>query len=241
MRADLRVLWIEDSEEFFKSNLERLQIELSDYGISVEFEYCQDAKRIKQELRNDQNRFVRYDLFFVDYALSYGIKGNTIIEDLRKMMETDILFYSSDRIAELSETVQKKHQAFMGIYTAERSDFVKMALRLIKKNTRRFLSLTTIRGTIMEHTSENDFVVDSYLRKKYDSLDEARKTRIKEVLSYYFSTYKKLASEKCPILENFMLGEDTIQNLLKLPAFLLPLKVKYQIASIMMDEDEQLK
>ena len=66
MRADLRVLWIEDSEEFYKSNLERLQLEISDFGVSVAFDYCKDAKRIKQELRDDQKGFVKYDLYITE-------------------------------------------------------------------------------------------------------------------------------------------------------------------------------
>lgn len=236
MRADLRVLWIEDSEEFYKNNLERLQLEISDFGVSVAFDYCKDAKRIKQELRDDQKGFVKYDLFFVDYALSYGIKGNTIIEDLRKMMETDILFYSSDRISELTEAIQRKQQVFMGVYTAERNDFVKMALRLIKKNSRRLLSLTTIRGTIMEQTSENDFIVDSYLRKRFNSVDEKCKAEIRAVLNECSLHHKSMDHKFNPVIQGFIDGKETMDNLLKAPTFLLPLRAKYKIVSLMLQE-----
>lgn len=240
MRADLRILWIEDSEEFYKSNLERLQLELSDYGVSVMFDYCKDAKRIKQELRDDQKRFVKYDLFFVDYALSYSIKGNTIIEDLRRMIETDILFYSSDRISDLTEAIRRKQQVFMGVYTAERNDFVKMALRLIKKNSRRLLSLITIRGTIMEQTSENDFIVDSFLRKRFNSVDENCKAEIRGVLSECSSHHKSMEHKFNPVVQGFIEGKETIDDLLKVPSFLFPLRAKYKIVSLMLREGGEI-
>ena len=43
MRADIRVLWVEDTQRFYKTNSDTLKMFSEDLGINIEFVYSQDA------------------------------------------------------------------------------------------------------------------------------------------------------------------------------------------------------
>ena len=83
MRYDLRVLWVEDTPTFYKETKEILEMFAEDNGISLRFDYIENTNEFFDKIKNNVQGFKLYDIFFVDYSLSYGIVGSELIKILR--------------------------------------------------------------------------------------------------------------------------------------------------------------
>ena len=194
-------------------------------------------------MSNNEDGFKLFDIYFIDYSLSWGIVGSTLISMLRKKkINADILFYSSDKEKSIRETIEKNVGLFEGVYVANKNNFDDKSYMLISKNAKRLTSLSNIRGYLMDQTSENDFTVKSYIMEKFESLTPEQKDEITAILTDYMENKKDKFS---------MLIDDTLEKLKKngikninkvlgLSSELFPIELKYEIFAKMIEFDNAL-
>lgn len=205
---DLNILWVEDTSTYYEEAKEILEGYAQDSGISVKFHYIQDVKDFYKKMSNNEDGFKLFDIYFIDYSLSWGIVGSTLISMLRKKkINADILFYSSDKEKSIRETIEKNVGLFEGVYVANKNNFDDKSYMLISKNAKRLTSLSNIRGYLMDQTSENDFTVKSYIMEKFESLTPEQKDEITAILTDYMENKKDKFS---------MLIDDTLEKLKKM-------------------------
>lgn len=238
MRYDLRIMWVEDTPTFFRETKEILEMFAEDNGISLQFDYIENASEFFERMQYDVQGFKLYDVFFVDYSLSDDIVGSSLIKLLRdEKMDSDILFYSSERESDIRETVISNLGSFEGVYIANRTNFEEKSNYLINKNARRLTSLSNIRGFLMDQTSENDYTIKSYILRNYAKLSSEQKQVISEMLLTYIRTkvqdFNANANEEIVKLENA--GIKNINQTLKMMDELFPLKLKYSIFQKMVE------
>lgn len=185
MRENIGILWVEDSKSYYEEAKEILSMYASDKGILIDYKYVENAVSLFEELEKQAQGFQRYDICFVDYALSLpdGKTGENIIRELRqKEISTDILFYSSENISDIRETIQKDLSSFEGVYVADRDSFEEKSNLLLNKNSKKLYSVNNIRGILMNETSENDYIMQSYILREYPSLSDEQKREITELI-----------------------------------------------------------
>ena len=232
MRYDLRVLWIEDTASYYNESKEILEMFAEDERIKLKFKYFQDATQFIQQVKMDSDGFKLYDLIFIDYTLSNGIVGSTVIESLRDVqLDSDILFYSSEHEADIREIIKDNIGSYEGVYIASRNNFNDKACYLIKKNSRRLTSLASIRGFLMDQTSENDFTMKSYILQKYDRLTSDQQQTISMMLKKSIDCKREkiaaVAKEQINSLDKN--GISNINKAMNIMTALFPIEERYQV------------
>lgn len=238
MRYDLKLLWVDDVDTYYKENKEIIEMYVDDLGLSVQIEYIQNAQELLDRLGKEQSGFKTFDMFFIDYSLSLGILGSNVIKQLRNSnVDSDILFYSSEHEADIREAVTKDLGSFEGVYIANRNNFDEKSNYLIKKNSKRLSSLSNIRGLLTDQTSQNDFIVTSYVLHKFKNLTEAHKTEIKQMILDFMKEQKRdfIDSTEIEIDKIEASGVLDIKKLFRLRNFLFPLDLKYQMFQKMVE------
>lgn len=240
MRYDFNVLWIEDSSAWLETAKEGLDIIIEDFGYLTNYKIIEsNMNELKMAIEKESSGFKLYDLIFVDYNISgEDIHGDDVIECLRKAdIDADILFYS-DKFAKIED--QKKTVAdygFDGIYVTTKENFNGMAVKLYKKNIHNLNSILNIRGLLTDKTSENDFIMNSYLRQNIKKLTPENKQildrEIKSILQNQINEAKegiekgnKILSDKTSIATS---------KLFDLPSFIFSISNKYKIFSKMLE------
>lgn len=232
MRYDLKILWVEDTKEFFEEERDILKMSAEELGVALAFEYVENAKIFLEKMEVNASGFKLYDICFVDYNLSQRIFGDVLIKLLRsKRMDSDVLFYSSEYESKIREVIKKDLGAFEGVFTANRDNFEDKANYLINKNARNLTKLSNIRGFLMDQTSENDYTMKSYILRNFDKLSSNEKAEISE---FVLDSIKKLVqrfSRNSDILINELEtnGINDIKRFMKTMSDIVPLKLKYQI------------
>lgn len=230
MTYDLCIYWVEDTPVWANSVKSLLTYPLQDTGVMVNFISESNANTAKAEIANSCKGFKKYDLFFIDYNISSDIDGKDIINSLRSNnVDVDILFYSADREKEIRSIIASNLTEFEGVYVANRDTFPEKALALIEKNARKLLSIQNIRGKLMDSTSENDFIIKSYIIEKYKKLTSEQKSEVCNAVKSYLSihiepTCKKIQDTCNEIKET---GITKIKDFMSLPSYIVPLELKY--------------
>lgn len=237
MRHDLSIYWIEDTPTWRGATEKVLKLELLGSGITVDFKCENNTDTARREIENSCIGFKKYDLFFVDLNISSDIDGTQIINALRKNhIDVDILFYSADKEKNIREAVSQDFSSFEGVYIANRKTFQEKAIALIEKNARKLLSIQNIRGKLMDCTSENDFIITSYILEKYKDLTKEQKKELDEIIKEYFNkniveNAEKIKNE-CDRISKC--GVSKIKDFINQPSFIVPLELKYLIFSSML-------
>lgn len=243
MRYDLNILWVEDTATYYEVTKEILKIYAEDNGISLKFHYIQDVNEFFERIKNNEKGFRLYDIFFIDYSLSSGIVGSQLITDLRaKNIDSDILFYSSDKESEIRRIIEEDIGSYEGVYVANRDNFDDKSYLLINKTAKRLTSLANIRGYLMDQTSENDFTVQSYILYRFDQLTLLQKQEISNMLLEYIKTKKREFTEKVDnqIQQLEEGGIKNIKKVLDLSSDIFPISLKYKIFAKMLEYDSAL-
>ena len=199
MRYDMRVLWVEDTPKFYKETKDIIEMFAEDMGLVIDFKYIQNVEEFMQNIGNEKNGFKLFDIYFIDYTLSNGVVGDSVIKELRKEeVDADVLFYSSEHERDIRSTIIDDLNSFQGVYIANRDNFEEKSTFLLKKNARRLLALNNIRGLLMDQTSENDYTVNSYILRKFDELTTEQKISISKMLEEYISKKSNELGEQIP-------------------------------------------
>lgn len=232
MRYDIKMLWVDDLPTWYNQTKEIVEMDVEDQNLLAEIEYISNCQELLYKIDQEQDGFKVYDMFFIDYALSDNITGSNIIKLLRDMdINSDILFYSSDNEDQIRDTIKKDLGSFEGVYVANRTNFRDQSQKLIKKNAKRLLSISNIRGVLMDQTSENDYIILSYIQEKFNSLDKEYKKEINSmVLNHLISDktkYDNIYNKEVKKIQDQ--GITNIKKFLGLPSSLVPLDLKYRI------------
>lgn len=234
MNYDINVLWIEDTGNWLNPTKDLFMEQIEDIGLLTNIRTITNKKEIRK-LPDIINReavgFKIYDIIFVDYNISgENITGDNLIKIFRKEgIDADILFYS-DKLTQSSQKEKMKAFEFSGVYLSSKDSFIRDALYLYKKNSRKLTSLLNIRGLLMDKTSENDYVIKSYLLEKFDNLPDNVKKQIFITITQQLKEkimWAKNSIEKAEKLVNK--NEYTIKKLTGLPDFIFPIKDKYTL------------
>lgn len=252
MRYDLNILWVEDSSVYYEEAKEILETYAEDCGISLNFKHIFDVSVFFDIFDKNEKGFNLYDMYFIDYTLSSSIignkeqssniLGNQIISFLRsKSIDSDILFYSSDKESEIKKIIEEDILSYEGVYIANKDSFDEKSFKLIRKNVKRLTSLSNIRGYIMDHTSENDFTIKSYIMSRFNNLSENQKKEISDLVLDYIKQRRNFldtrVAEEINKLEEE--GIKNIKNVMKYDSFLLPIRLKYIIFAKMIESDPE--
>lgn len=232
MRYDLRILWVEDTPTFYNVAKENLEMQAEDNGFSLMFDYIEDTKDFFEKMKNDAQGFKLYDIFFVDYSLSNGVIGSSLIKNLRKeSVDSDILFYSSENESDIREEIIENLGSYEGVYVANKTNFDEKSNYLINKNARRLTSLSNIRGFLMDQTSENDYTIKSYILRNFSKLSKDQKEEISKMLLNFMNnkleTFENKATNEIETLKKS--GIIKIKDTMDMMDELFPIKLKYQI------------
>lgn len=234
MRENISILWVEDSKSYYEEAKDILKMHAEDKGIQVNFKYVENAFSLLEELDKQAQGFQIYDICFVDYALSMpdNKTGENIIRELRqKKVGTDILFYSSENITTIRETIKQDLSSFEGVYVADRDTFEDKSKLLLNKNSKKLYSVNNIRGILMNETSENDYIMKSYILKEYSTLLDEQKVEItkliKEKILSKASNIDDISKKLLKRIEDEHLLE--AKKILNIANDLLGLKDKYEI------------
>lgn len=248
MRSDINILWIEDSPKWQKTAEKLFLLKTAEYGLITDIQYIsEEIPSLFERIKKEAVGYKKFDIIFVDYNISGNdsnesntITGDKLIEEFRKYnIDADILFYSENlkESADFQKDEKKKillnsSVAFEGIYLSNRKDFQENALKLYKKNIRKLTSMLNIRGLLTDKTSENDFVMNSYLLEKFDNLPDDLKQIIVIKLASSIKVQIKFVKNKIEKAEELMNAENyKFKQIYDLPDFILPIANRYQLFS----------
>lgn len=234
MRENIGVLWVDDTKEYYDEAKEILEMYALDKGIKINFEYVQNAELLLNKLELQEEGFQIFDICFIDYALSLPSNetGDSIIKKLRQnKIGTDILFYSSENLSTIRDIIQRDISSYEGVYVANRDNFDEKSSQLLDKNAKKLYSINNIRGLLMNETSENDYIMKSYILKKYNALNDEQKTEISEYIKEtILSKITKLSSQCEKIIKKIEQNKIIDANkILNIANDLLDLKEKYMV------------
>lgn len=230
MRNDLNILWIDDAQRWQKEQNDILKMDIEEMSISSNIQLVNKGKDVLEDLKKQEKGFKIYDIIIIDYSLSNGVVGDSVIALLRSnKVDCDILFYSADKKNDLKQIIFEN--GFEGIYLCNRENFRDKVISLIEKNVRKQTSISNIRGLLMDQTSENDYIINSYILTKYSGLSGSQK----EEINKFILTEINLANDA--FVENYQRAKkeleskdiSNINKFLKLPNYILPLELKYRI------------
>lgn len=241
MRCDIRILWVEDTPLFYRETREILEMVIDNMGINVLFDYIEDVNILTSQLEAEENGFKKYDIFFIDYSLSRGVLGTEIIKILRTIdIDSDILFYSSEKESEIRNAIQNDLNIFEGVYIANKNNFEEKSYHLIQKNAKRLTSLANIRGFLMDQTSENDFIMSSYVMSKFNGLTDKQKETILEFVRNNVELQKNRINNEIANYEKIInsVSENQMKKIMNLPSYLMPIDLRYAIFTTILDMDQ---
>lgn len=249
MRYDIQVLWIEDTAKFYEEAKDILEMYAEDLGLTINFNYVENVDLFMKRIDQEKKGFKIYDMFFVDYSLSAkttvdgkSIVGSNVIRELRKRdVDSDILFYSSENEGDIRDIVAGDLSSYEGVYIANRKNFRDKSHYLLEKNAKKLLSLANIRGVLMDHTSENDYTVKSYILRKFDKLTPDQKIDISNCILTFI---KDKSNDFKEHTENLIakLEKENITNIKKLMNEmdeLVPIKLKYEVFQMMANFNQE--
>ncbi|WP_339260193.1 hypothetical protein MKZ12_09930 [Paenibacillus sp. FSL R5-0713] len=232
MRYDLKLLWIDDVDTYFNATKEIIEMYVEDLGLTIHIEYIQDARLFSEKIRKEAAGFKTFDMFFIDYSLSFGIVGSSLIKELRTMnIDSDILFYSSEHEEDIRKTISSDLGSYEGVYIANREKLYEKSTYLIQKNSKRLSSLSNIRGLLTDQTSQNEFIVNSYLLKEYPKLNDQQQKEIAELVltSMKFQKLDFDSSAEKEILKIENEERLNIRSMFRMRNFLFTLEMKNQM------------
>lgn len=235
MNTTYKILWIDDSEDFYESTEELVMDVVNNNNMLSKIQYYVHYKDFKQnELdKFDAVVFNQYDQIIIDYALS-GITGDQIIRELRaRNIYTDVVFYSSE-FDKMREEMKGTDQ-LDGVFFADRNDLTTVVDRVIKKNLRREYDIANIRGLIMDNSSEFDYICRITAVALFDQLDDDKKREIEEKARGFVGNAKQQSEGNFCELEKKH-GKSYVKKAIESVEYVMSNKDRYQLMAMILHE-----
>ncbi len=193
MRLDFNILWVDDQPQLVDGQRKTLQRVMAQEGFDLKPTFCTTLDEVKSFLAQDLFRD-EIDLILVDWDLGGGLKGQTVIAEIREVVPyKDIIFYSANvNVAELRKASYEA--ANEGVFFVTRNDLVDEASHLFGSVIKKVLDLDHIRGIVMGATSDVDHMARECLKLAHDLLDDAGKAGV-------LTEMVELLNNKAPDLE----------------------------------------
>ena len=153
MDINYKILWFEDTDESFETLSRRTERYVNSRNLRCKIDRVwgeSDFDLASLDLNS-------YDILVVDLRLSEGSKGFEIIKEIRNgSFVNDVLFYSGEGIDAL-DSIMREHR-LEGVFISDRNNkaFLPKIKQLIDKSIRRSENVISIRGVVMDATSEFD-------------------------------------------------------------------------------------
>ena len=239
MKIDYKVLWIEDHFKGIKNHIEGLRKKLLKYGFTLIVD-----KRLsisKDELDDLGSKLLKYnpyDMILFDYDLGNSQTGDTIANELRKIIFTDMIFYSGKPNLELRKILFDK--MIEGVYVVNRTHLNDEVWPIIEDQVKRICDINSMRGVLLDEMSKIDLEIRQLLKTKYDALD--KKDQTKQV-----NKYTKKLKERVVALEKIIshIDEETFSTMVVNPFEIEFNQVRCRLKSItkneLFDDSNELK
>lgn len=235
MNTTYKILWIDDSEDFYESTEELIMDVVNDNNMLPTIRYYIHYEEFKQEELDkfDAVVFNQYDQIVIDYALS-GITGDQIIRELRaRNIYTDVVFYSSE--FEKMREEMKNTDLLDGVFFADRNDLTVIIDRVIKKNLRREYDIANIRGLIMDNSSEFDYICRITAVALFDLLNDDKKREIEEKARGFVGEAKQQSEGNFSELEKKQ-GRTYVRKAIESVEYVMNNKDRYQLMAMILHE-----
>ena len=160
MNLIYRILWFDDTAEFFDSlDREPFEEEVRSWGFVPEIEIVNTPDEFMAKQPWD-----RYDLIVVDYILGDKVPhGEEFIKQIRNHnVYTEIIFYSTNPSSDLWKLIHEKQ--LEGCFVANRQVILEKLQSVALQSVRKVLDLNNMRGMVMAEVGDIDQVLDSILR-----------------------------------------------------------------------------
>jgi len=163
MNINYNILWVENEPEWYKDTKESVEYILKEEGFKLKCTYKSTMKEIDELfLRNGLKNF---DLILIDLSLNNGERGNTIIEYIRtNKVFTEVFFYSQN-IEEVKNTIRNNELEGVYISKRDRVDFENKFEIVFKTTIKKVQDVSAIRGLVMAETSKLDRKIESIILK----------------------------------------------------------------------------
>ena len=235
MNTTYKILWIDDSEDFYESTEELVMDVVNNNNMLTKIQYYVHYKDFKQKELDkfDAVVFNQYDQIIIDYALS-GITGDQIIRELRaRNIYTDVVFYSSE-FDKMREEMKGTDQ-LDGVFFADRNELTTVVDRVIKKNLRREYDIANIRGLIMDNSSEFDYICRITAVALFDLLNDDKKREIEEKAREFVGEAKQQSEGNFSELEK-KLGRTYVRKAIESVEYVMSNKDRYQLMAMILRE-----
>jgi CheY-like chemotaxis protein len=169
MRLNFNVLWVEDQIKYVESIKERISLLLDKEGFNLQVLFADSVENAKINLSDDIYGD-HIDLILMDYDLGSAIKGDTGLEEVRRIFPyKDIVFYSS-QAEDLAELVANKK--IEGIFCSTRQDIADTVEKIFEVLVKKVLDIEHSRGIVMGATSDIDQFINDCLVLLFDESSE---------------------------------------------------------------------
>lgn len=210
MRLNFNILWVDDQPHLVDAQRRALQRVMAEEGFDLNPTFCQTVAEVKGQLADDIFRD-EIDLILVDWDLGGGLKGETVISEIREDVPyKDIVFYSANAdVGQLRKASFDAEQE--GIYFVTRADLVEEVRQLFGSMIKKVLDLDHTRGIVMGATSDVDQMARECLQLAHDLLDGAGRANVLDEMV-------ALLTKKVPDLQkrvDKLTGTPDVPNILK--------------------------
>lgn len=237
MNTTYKILWIEDSEDFYDTTEGLISEIVQDNSMVPQIKYYSQYQQYQAEelVSFDAEIFNQYDQLIIDYALS-GITGDQVIRELReRQIYTDIVFYSSE--FQKMQDELKNGVPLDGVFLADRDDLTRIVNNVIKKNIRREYNIANVRGLIMDSSSEFDYICRITAVDLFEKLSDPKKDEIIQKAIMFVTEAEKQSSQNFEKLKKKH-GKSFINEAMNSVEYVMSNKNRYEIMALILKEYE---
>lgn len=235
MNTTYKILWIDDSEDFFDSTEELIMDTVRANNMVPEIKYYVHYEAfLESEIEGfDAEIFNQYDQLIIDYALS-GITGDEIIRGLRERhIYTDVVFYSSE-YQKMQDEMRGTNQ-LDGVFFADRNDLTVIVDRVIKKNLRREYNIANVRGLIMDNSSEFDYICRITAVALFDLLNPEKQAEIEEIAKGFVGSAQQQSTQNFDDLKKKK-GRTYVKKAIESVEYVMSNKDRYSLMALILRE-----
>jgi hypothetical protein len=174
VRLDFNVLWVEDQPAAVAAQIRAIERKMAEEGFQLRPEMCTNIDEVRGRLADDLFKD-EVDLILVDWELGRGVKGQTVITQIRReIYYKDIVFYSA--VTDIATLKRASYgEGHEGVYFVQRDELVAEVTDLFYSMIKKVLDLDHTRGIVMGATSDVDHLVRECLMLAHGLLDDAGK------------------------------------------------------------------
>ncbi|MCH5148153.1 MAG: response regulator [Clostridiales bacterium] len=183
MRQEYKIIWIEDEPDEIDVHIKLVEDVVTSRCLKLvgADKIYTSIKSFEKEIleKYSAEDFSDFDLILVDFNLSHSkLNGKDLIKIIReKGIFTDILFYSGN-IEELKKSLMPAELDGVVFSDNSREEFIRKFTYIIEKQINLKMRISSIRGYLMDSTSDFDFIIKNYTISFFENLDEVDQKKV---------------------------------------------------------------